>query len=154
MLWFTEAILPRLPDAHLTIVGQKPHARLAHLRELPNVTITGWVDSVLPYLQAADVYVAPLRMGSGTRLKLLEAMAAGCAIVATSTASAGLTAEARAAMRIAEGAGAFAAAIRTLLNNPAEREQLRADAQQQVRATYDWSALIPRLLAAYEGTDS
>ncbi|MCA9914882.1 MAG: glycosyltransferase, partial [Anaerolineae bacterium] len=75
MLWFADEILPQIPDAHLTIVGQKPHPRMQHLPERPNISLTGWVDSVLPYLQAADVYIAPLRMGSGTRLKILEAMA-------------------------------------------------------------------------------
>ena len=93
-LWFTSAILPRIvehiPDVKLYIVGQKPHARLDALRDHPSIAITGWVPDVLPFLHATDVYVAPLRMGSGTRFKLLEALAAGCAVVATTWAAAGL----------------------------------------------------------------
>ena len=105
------AILPRIraecPDARLYIVGQKPHASLQTLREDDHVEVTGWVAQVQPFLHAAQVYVAPLRMGSGTRLKILEAMAAGCAVVATSAAVAGLDDEARDALVIADSEADF-----------------------------------------------
>ena len=78
------------PDVRLVIVGRNPHFRIQALSQLDRVEITGWVDSVLPYLQTATVFVAPLRMGSGTRLKILEAMAAGCAVVTTSLGASGL----------------------------------------------------------------
>ncbi len=151
MLWFTEAILPQLDNVHLTIVGQQPHARLAHLQNLPNVTITGRVESVLPYLHHTAVYIAPLRMGSGTRLKLLEAMACGCAIVATETAASGLSEDARGAMMITENAEAFAQNIHTLLNDQHQRQILGEKAHICVESTYDWSVLITRLLAVYQG---
>lgn len=155
MLWFTEAILPlvrqQVPDVQLYIVGQKPHPRLDHLRDLPHVHITGWVDATQPYLHAADVYVAPLRMGSGTRLKLLEAMSSQCAIVATTLASAGLHSGAKAGMIVTDDAQEMAIQITTLLNDPTQRQKLGETALQQVQATYDWSVLIPRLLAVYEG---
>lgn len=151
MLWFTDAVLPlvkaQIPDARLFIVGQQPSPRLDALRQRREITITGWVDSVIPYLQAADVYIAPLRMGSGTRLKLLEAMAAGCEIVATQTASAGLLPEIKANMHITDDPIAFATKIIDLLQHPTEfRDNLR----EQVRQYYDWSTLIPRLLNAYQ----
>jgi glycosyltransferase involved in cell wall biosynthesis len=104
---------------------------------------------VQPYLQAADVYVAPLRMGSGTRLKLLEAMAAGCAIVATSIAASGLISEAKQAMLIADTADDMAQAITTLLRDPAQRRALGERARETVRQHYDWQVLIPHLLAVY-----
>lgn len=153
MLWFAEAIWPsvqqRVPDVRLVVVGQKPHPRLDALRALPGITLTGWVDSVMPHLRRATVYVAPLRMGSGTRLKLLEAMACGCAIVATPTAAAGLRDEALAGMVIAQGADDFADAVVNLLADPARRESLSGTAARGVRAHYDWSALVPRLLDIY-----
>jgi glycosyltransferase involved in cell wall biosynthesis len=149
MLWFTQKILPHLPATHLTIVGQQPHARIQHLAQQPNITITGWVDTVLPYLQDADVYIAPLRMGSGTRLKLLEALAAGCAIVATSIAAAGLTAEVREAMIIADSEGAFCEAIQVLLKDSQHRQELAHKGQHAVKQHYDWSVLIPKLSATY-----
>jgi polysaccharide biosynthesis protein PslH len=148
--WFASAILPRIPDAHLVIVGQKPHPSIAHLAQQPNITLTGFVPSVQPYLQAADVYIAPLRMGSGTRLKLLEAMASGCAIVATTTAAAGLSDAARATMVIADTEADFAQAVLQLLHDEARRRSSGEQARAIVRAEYDWSVLIPRLLHIYD----
>jgi glycosyltransferase involved in cell wall biosynthesis len=149
MLWFYEAIFPQMQEGHLVIVGQKPHPRLQPLLEDERVTITGWVDSVQPYLQHADVYVAPLRMGSGTRLKILEALASGCAIVATTTAVAGLNQALRDGMLIRDEPEAFAQAIHTLLNDDTLRETLQSEAPALVREYYDWSVLIHRLLKAY-----
>lgn len=150
MLSFADEILPQIPDAQLTIVGQKPHPRIQHLPERHNISLTGWVDSVLPYLHAADIYIAPLRMGSGTRLKILEAMASGCAIVATTVAASGLSDEVRESLIIADTETAFSEAVTTLLADPALREKMGRQAKAAVRAHYDWSVLIPRLLAAYQ----
>jgi glycosyltransferase involved in cell wall biosynthesis len=153
MQWFTGSILhkirDRCPEAQLYIVGQKPHSSLQTLREDDSVEVTGWVAQVQPFLRAAQVYVAPLRMGSGTRLKILEAMAAGCAVVATSAAVAGLEEEARTALKIADGEGDFADAVIELLENPKQRQKLGQKAQQIVRKDYDWAALIPSLLNIY-----
>ncbi|MEO8395526.1 MAG: glycosyltransferase family 4 protein, partial [Chloroflexota bacterium] len=133
----------------LYIVGQKPHANLQTLREDDHVEVTGWVSQVQPFLHAAQVYVAPLRMGSGTRLKILEAMAASCAVVATSAAVAGLNAEARQALVIADSESAFAEGVTRLLQSPDERQMLGQRAQQVVRKHYDWMTLIPCLLDIY-----
>lgn len=149
MLWFSAEILPRISGAHLYIVGQKPHPRLEGLRSRSDITLTGWVESVLPYLHAANVYVAPLRMGSGTRLKILEAMAAGCAVVATQTAASGLLSSAKDAMIVANTSEEIAQAIIDLLKHPDKRKIIGQAAQQAVRQNYDWSVLIPRLLEAY-----
>lgn len=149
--WFVDSILPLIdvPDLRLFIVGQKPHPRLVHLAERDDIHLTGWVESVVPFLHSGNVYVAPLRMGSGTRLKLLEAMAAGIPIVATTIASAGLVAPVLDAMRIEDDEAHFAAAITELLHDPAQRQDRRNRAQEAVRQHYDWSVLIPRLLDVY-----
>jgi sugar transferase (PEP-CTERM/EpsH1 system associated) len=151
--WFTSAILPevqkQVPNAYLYIVGQKPHARVETLRDKNNVAITGWVNDVRPYLHAAKVYVAPLRMGSGTRLKILEAMAAGCAVVATSYAAAGLSAEAHCVMVVADDEAEMANAIVSLLRSPQSRETLGQAARAYVKRHYDWPVLIPKLFDAY-----
>ncbi|HRL14641.1 MAG TPA: glycosyltransferase, partial [Aggregatilineales bacterium] len=88
--------------------------------------------------------------GSGTRLKLLEALATERAIVATTTAAAGLLPDVRAAMRIADDAAGFAAHITELLRAPDQRAALGTQARQAVSTTYDWSAIIPRLLHVYK----
>lgn len=152
--WFASAILPQVrrqvPDARLYIVGQKPHRSVQALRDQEHVEITGWVADVKPFLHAADVYVAPLRMGSGTRLKILEAMAAGCAVVATPIAASGLQPETREALLIAEGETTLTTAIVGLLQDPARRQALGEAARAVVRQHYDWSALIPCLLNIYK----
>ena len=153
MLWFAEKVLPRITEAapaHLYIVGQRPHPRLDALRGHPHITITSWVPHVQPYLHAAAVYVAPLRMGSGTRLKILEAMAASCALVATPTAAAGLQAAAMQHMRIAQDAEQTAAHVIDLLQHPDACSQLGQQAHIYIRAHYDWSVITPRLLNVYE----
>lgn len=150
MLWFADEILPHIDNAHLTIVGQKPHARIQHLPERNNITLTGWVDTVPPYLHTGDVYIAPLRMGSGTRLKILEALASGCAIVATPIAASGLNDEIKSAMVIADSEMDFANAVNALLQDPPRRNALGKQAQKVVKQHYDWSVLIPRLLKAYQ----
>ncbi len=153
MLWFADEIFPliqqQMPDIHVYIVGQQPHARLDRLRSLHAMTLTGRVESVIPYLHAGAVYIAPLRMGSGTRLKLLEAMASGCAIVATTTASAGLLDEAKQAMKIADDPQIFAQAVVELLRDRDQRQAAGVQAYEQVSAHYDWSKLIPKLLNTY-----
>ena len=152
--WFHSAVYPRVresnPQARLLIVGRNPHRRLEQLAEDESVRITGWVESVLPFLHEAAIYIAPLRMGSGTRLKILQAMAAGCAVVSTSIGAAGLNDEVKGALCIADDEAAFAQAIVSLFDDEARRRQLGALARERVSRHYDWSALIPRLLRVYE----
>lgn len=151
--WFHQSIFPlarkQCPETRLIIVGRNPHRRLESLAADDGVEVTGWVDSVQPYLHRATIYVAPLRMGSGTRLKILQAMAAGCAVVSTSIGAAGLNEAVHSALTIADGAEDFAEKIVSLLADERRRQALGRLAQEQVRGHYDWSALIPQLLRAY-----
>ncbi len=154
VLWFAEHVFERVrehvPEAKFFVVGNRPHHRLNALRNRAGVQITGWVPDVNPFLHAATVYVAPLRMGSGTRLKLLQAMAARRAIVSTSTGAQGLDVQDRVHLRLADTAETFTAAIIELLQRPAERAALGERAAEHVARCYDWSVIAPRLLAVYE----
>jgi glycosyltransferase involved in cell wall biosynthesis len=157
--WFTEAIWPRIqakiPEARFLAVGQRPHRQLDHLRADPSVTLTGWVEQVDPYIRSATLYVVPLRMGSGTRLKLLEAMALGKAIVSTRIGAEGLTDSNKIAndreLQLVEDddSDGFADAVIDLLHDPARRARLGAAARAFVRRHYDWQVIIPRLEALY-----
>jgi len=155
--WFAEQILPLIKqtaaDVKFYIVGQKPHAKLEHLRDNSSVIVTGWVESVLPYLKGAAVYVAPLRMGSGTRLKILEAMAAGCAVVATTLAASGMQRETEMGMLIVDNPEQMAETIIKLLITPELRSKLGEAAHNYVKHHYDWSVLTPHLLNAYEAIE-
>lgn len=152
--WFCHSVLPALLQRHhaleLIIVGRNPHPRIQALADGKHVKVTGWVESVLPYLQAATLFVLPMRMGSGTRLKILEAMASGCAVVSTSLGASGLRGSIRQAIEIADGAEGFAHSISSLLNDMDRRQALGERAREQARAHYDWSAIMRHLLDAYE----
>lgn len=152
--WFSDKILPqvrqRCPAAELVIVGRNPHRRVQALAAKDHITVTGWVDSVQPYLHAAALAVVPLRMGSGTRLKILEAMAAGCAVVSTPLGAAGLHHDIQQAIEIADSEADFAQIIVSLLKNEKRRQTLGQQASQQVSRRGDWQALAPHLLQAYQ----
>lgn len=152
--WLCNAILPQVwerePSVRLSIVGRNPHARLGVLADDDRIRLTGWVESVLPFLHEAALFIAPLRMGSGTRLKILQAMAAGCAVLSTSIGAAGLNSEVRSALEIADDADDFARAIVALLQDASRRRELGARAMAAVGKSYDWRVLMPNLLRVYE----
>jgi glycosyltransferase involved in cell wall biosynthesis len=173
--WFAEAIWPKVraevPDAQFYAVGQRPHPQLDHLRADPSITLTGWVEDMRPYITQATVYVAPLRMGSGTRLKLLEAMALGKAIVSTRLGAEGLSSitpthhatnvhrdgplgdqtNGNPALVLVNDNDpkAFADTVVAVLRDPTRRFALGAAARALVEANYDWRVIIPRLEALY-----
>ena len=152
VLWFAEAIWPlirrRRPATTWAVVGQKPHARLTALRELAGVTVTGRVPEVQPYLTGASVTILPLRIGSGTRLKLIEAMAAGCAIVSTRLGAEGFAVTDGRELLLADTAEAIAAAVLDLLDHPQRRAELSGRAVA-FAAQYDWRRQAPLLDAVY-----
>jgi len=153
VLWFARQVLPRLwqevPEAHLYVVGQSPSPRLDPLRAEPRITITGRVDDVRPYIAAADLYVVPLRVGGGTRLKVLEAMAMGKALVSTSLGVEGLeVANGRHAL-LADTPEAFAHQVAALLADAGRRRALGQAARAFVEQGYGWEKIGPRLEEAY-----
>ncbi len=156
MLWFGREVWPLIrrhrPQVNLAIVGQRPHPRLAPLRELAGVTITGWVADVRPYIAGATVYVAPLRVGGGTRLKLLQAMAMEAAIAATSLGAEGFPVTHGRELLLADTPASFAQAVLGLLDDPEQRTQLGTAARRFVETTYGWDALVPKLEALYDST--
>ncbi len=155
VLWFYREVLPLVqreaPDVHFYIVGQSPHRRVLHLADDPAVTVTGYVDDVRSYIAGASVYVVPLRIGGGTRLKLLEAMAMGKAIVSTSLGCEGFeNLESNRELSIADTPQEFAQRVIELLNDPSQRERLGRAGRRFVEERYDWRVIVPRLEQIYE----
>jgi len=152
VLWFADEIWPRVlahrPDATWAIVGQRPHPRLERLREFPGVTLTGRVSQVQPYLAGCRVYVIPLRIGSGTRLKLIEAMAAGGAIVSTTVGAEGFPVAQGENILLADEPAAFAAAILSLLDDSRKRVAM-GQAARAFASHYDWRTIVPLLDSLY-----
>lgn len=153
-LWFALEVLPLVrqeePDAHFVIVGQKPHRRLDVLRDRADVMLTGTVEDTRPYIAGAAIYVVPLRMGGGTRFKILEAAAMSRAIVSTSLGCEGFPVENGRELVIADSPRQFADAVVALLRDSSRRAELGAAARAFVQA-YDWKNIIPRLEAVYGG---
>ena len=153
MLWFAGQVLPRIwaadPRVQLLIVGQSPSPRLEALRREPRITITGWVEDPRPYMAGSDVYVVPLLVGGGTRLKVLEAMAMGRALVSTSLGVEGLGAADGEHMLLADDAEAFARQVLALLGDEDRRRALGAEARAFVERGYGWAQIGPQLEAVY-----
>jgi polysaccharide biosynthesis protein PslH len=153
VLWFAEAAWPRIkaerPETTWAIVGQKPHDRLAHVQDMEGVTVTGWVESIRPYLHGASLFIMPFRIGSGTRLKLIEAMAAGKAIVSTPVGAEGFPVNHQQELWLAESAEEMATAVLHLLDDPQTRTRLGQQARQ-FSQQYDWRVIIPRFEELFE----
>jgi len=153
VLWFAENVWPLIkretPDVTWAIVGQRPHDRLAHLEQMPDVTITGWVRETKPYLFGAKVFVMPFRVGSGTRLKLIEALAAGRAVVSTRVGVEGFPVEDGRHLVVSDSAEGFAKNTVALLGD-SERRELLGDQGMQFAKQYDWRVVVPRIQSVYD----
>jgi glycosyltransferase involved in cell wall biosynthesis len=142
-----DEVWPRLqavrPRIRAVIVGRNPPAGLAaKIRERGlNVTLTGYVPDVRPYVSHADVYVIPLFVGSGTRIKAFEAMAMGRPIVSTSLGVEGLDLRHGETFLRADDGEAFANAILTLLDCGALRMRLAASARRMVEKNFSWRSV-------------
>ncbi|MBI3287335.1 MAG: glycosyltransferase, partial [Chloroflexi bacterium] len=153
VLWFFERVWPRvreqLPEARFVVVGRNPSPRLRALRVDPRAVVTGTVPDVRPYLRQAQLYVVPLRMGGGTRLKVLEAMAMGKPIVSTSLGCEGIDLIPGRELIVADRAEDFSQWVIDLWQDEWRRRELARRARQLVEERYDWRGIAPRLEAAY-----
>ncbi len=151
-LWLAQAVWPTvraaLPQAQLYLVGRRPSPAVRRLQEIPGIHVVGEVPDVRPYLAGATVYVAPLRAGGGTRLKILEAMAMGKAIVSTPMGCDGLSVVDGEHVWLADGE-AFAAAMAALAQDPTRRRALGEAARRLATARYDWTQTLAPLEALY-----
>jgi polysaccharide biosynthesis protein PslH len=119
------------PEARLVLVGKNPPAEVLALKA-SDVLVTGEVPSVQPYLREATIFVAPIESGGGTRIKLIEAMASGMAVVTTPLGARGLGATADEHLLVAEEDDAFAAAAHRAMTDPALRARLGRAARDLV----------------------
>jgi glycosyltransferase involved in cell wall biosynthesis len=155
MKYFAKAIFPRIraacPDVSLTIVGRNPFPGVTALsRESRNIKVTGQVADVRPYMERAAVYVIPLRIGGGTRLKVFEAMAMGKAIVSTSIGVEGLPIVNGTDALVADEPDAFADAIIGLLRDRGFARRLGEAAADKVRTRFGWAPVADAFVEACE----
>ena len=143
---FIEAVLPRVrrevPAAALTVVGRNPSPRLRAAAEAAGVHVTGLVDDVRPHMAEAAVYVVPLRIGGGTRLKIFEALAMAKAVVSTAIGAEGLPLTPGRDFLQADDPAAFARAVTSLLRDPARRRAVGSAGRRLVEERYSWPKVV------------
>ena len=146
-------ILPRIRERHrsasLTIVGGGQGPDLDALRR-PGVTVTGWVTDVRPYLRRASVVVAPLRIGSGTRLKVVEGLAMAKPMVSTTVGCEGIDVHPGEHLLMADAPDDFADAVVLLLRDRALGHRLGAAGYRLARDHYSWEGATGRLAEFYD----
>ena len=143
--YFAGKILPliqrEIPQAVVLGRGPPPAAPHRRLWHPHNVVVTGAVDDIRPYLAKAAVCVVPLRSGSGTRIKIFEAMAMGKAVVSTTMGAEGLPVRHGENIILADDPADFARQVVHLLRDPQRRAQLGHAARQFVEENYGWPAV-------------
>ena len=148
-LYFVNEIFPLLklkrPGVKAVFVGRKPPKQITALGEVSGITITGTVDDVRSYIARAAIYIVPLRIGGGSRLKILEALAMEKPVVSTSHGAHGLDVEDGKHLVIADGAQEFAEAVLTSLDDSQLRSRIAADGRAQVLTHYNWERLGAKL---------
>jgi len=153
VVWFAQEVLPliraRRPDVRLLVIGKRP-ASLVRAQASDGVIVLGEVADARPYLAGADVYVVPMRIGGGVRLKLLEALALEAPVVSTSMGAEGV-----AGLRngehclLADDPRRFADAVLALLDNHVRGRNLGAAGRRLVQGGYDWNTIVPQMEHLY-----
>ena len=150
IFFFEQQILPRIrrqvPDVSLLVVGRDPSAPLRELAVRgPAITVTGTVDDVRPFMAKASVYIVPLLVGGGTRLKIYEAMAMGKAIVSTTLGAEGLDVKNGENIIFANDPASFGDCVVRLLQQPEQRSKMGVAARRWVTENYSWAAVTRTL---------
>lgn len=154
LTWFVREVLPlaraRRPEIRLQIVGRAAGPAVRALHDGAAVEIVGEVEDVRPFIAGATAYVVPMRIGGGSRLKLLEALAMGAPVVSTPMGAEGVEGlRDGEQLLLADRPAEFAAALLRLIDTPALAERLGQAGRAFAVANYDWQAIIPQLEAVY-----
>jgi polysaccharide biosynthesis protein PslH len=150
---FARNVWPELqqkrPELIFTIVGRDPAPTVRQLSSVQGIEVTGSVEDVRPYYHEAVAAVIPLNVGGGSRLKILEAMAAGVPVVSTSQGAEGLEVQDDENILLADGPLQLAEAIARVLDDEALRRKLVTSARHLITERYDWSTVGAKLFAHY-----
>lgn len=154
VLYFVREILPliwhEVPQATFSVVGRGPSQALTRLAEADHrIVITGRVDDVRPHVERAGIFVVPMRVGGGTRLKILEAMSMERPVVSTLLGAEGIGYQDGSNIIIADRPQDFADRVVALSRDPIKGRQIGRRARELVEREYDWSVVGKRLLSAY-----
>lgn len=151
---FSTEVLPLLrkavPEVRFVVVGRNPSQRLKKLAERDNsIELTGWVEDVRPFMERAKVVVVPLKSGSGTRLKILEAFSMGLPVVSTTIGMEGIDAVDGIHFLVADSLKDFAYCVQRLIENPEFAQRIGGAGRELVVGKYSWQAIQSNLRTAY-----
>jgi sugar transferase (PEP-CTERM/EpsH1 system associated) len=157
MAWFITDIFPLIraeePHTSLVIVGRKPTPRIEKLvNASPDIVLTGWVDDIRDYIAESAVYIVPIRIGGGTRIKIYEALAMGKALVSTTVGAEGLPLEDGEHFLRVDEPRAFADAVLSLLRDEQRRARMGEAARRYVDDNFRWEKVAERFLEICEET--
>lgn len=153
--YFLKKVWPRVvaqsPHVELWVVGRNPPEWLVRAGEVDSsVRVTGFVEDVRPYFRKATLFICPVVSGGGTRLKILDSLAMGVPVVATSFAASGLSVEHGKHLLLADTDEKFADAIQYLLREPSLRMELAISGAKRVDEMYSWTVIGQALLDTYD----
>lgn len=155
LIYFFSQIHPilkrKVPDMRVTIVGRNPGSMLFEIaKEDPSVTITGRVDDVRPYMCQGQVFFVPLRIGGGTRLKILEAMSFGKPVVSTRIGAEGINVTSGKDILLADTPETFTDSIVKLFTDDRLRATIIENARKKVESEYSWNIISNDLMRLWE----
>jgi polysaccharide biosynthesis protein PslH len=149
VVWFCREILPivqsEIPGATLTICGSRPSSAVRRLAKQPGVVVTGWVTDTRPYLDLAEVFVAPLRMARGVQNKLLEALAMGLPCITSTAARRGTVLKDEDGILATDKPLEFAEQVIRLLRDANWRAEMARKARAATEANYRWDVQMAHL---------
>jgi glycosyltransferase involved in cell wall biosynthesis len=154
--WFFEQVYPKVreinPEAHLTIIGKNPPPDFIRFAEQnsEHVSVTGYVPELEPFLKDAAVLVIPVRAGGGMRVRILEGLAYGEAIVTTTIGLEGIDAESGKEVIVADTPQEFAEAVLELLGNYELRNEIAKNGRDLVERKYDWQVVLQKVKEIYQ----
>jgi len=147
--WFADKIWPRIhasmPEVVWRIIGKSPDERSKRWGELEGVELVGEVEDVRPYYQSAWLQVVPLRIGGGTRLKIVESLGMDTPVVSTTLGAQGLNLKNKEDILLADSPEVFAQSVLTLLQDDVMRNSMQSKGYQAVQENYRWSTLGKKL---------
>jgi glycosyltransferase involved in cell wall biosynthesis len=150
LIWFMESVLPlvlkKFPEVEIELIGKNPPEIFKNNR---NIILTGYVDKVQSYLNSASIYIAPLFVGSGIRIKILEAMAMELPVIATSISAEGIFAKESDGLLISNDPEITATNVIRLLDNPSLCRDLGKNARKFVLQNFTWDRSVKIMYDEY-----
>lgn len=157
VLWFVDSVWDRIqaewPDAELIIAGMDPSPRILQLGRKPGITVTGFVQEIVPYYHKASVFIAPFRLARGVQNKILQALACGLPVITTGRGLEGIRASHGQDVLVADSGDQFFDAAKRVLHDKVLYDHLSQNGPELIQRDYSWDSTLQGLTTAIEVRD-